>query len=254
MNELETKMAGSTPGYYLEPGLRPAATRYLRVRDLRTGDLALSDDGPAASMPDTLLRAGDFRRLAHRLEGEEWRPRYMASVAYEVSGTELNGWVFQGGYEVHRAIWALAGWSKLLSRMDDGNNAAKQGHLIGGVRWIPSTKREAPALGPAMALGTRLWVPMGAGESDGVGDRMDLAPMQSLDLDYLGPVWFGGLSIQKWWGTNRMKTSDWKNDLDALTAASFRIGMHLSMPAWGKGRDWPTARDVAAKKARKLRP
>ena len=31
--------------------------------------------------------------------------------------------------------------------------------------------------------------------------------MQSLDLDYLGPVWFGGLSIQKWWGTNRMKTS-----------------------------------------------
>ncbi len=266
MRDLETRMGGSTPGYYLEPGLRPAATRYLRVRDLRTGTLAVSDDGPVASMSDTLLRAGDFRRLAHRLEGDEWRPRYMASVAWEMSSTELNGWVFQGGYELYRSIWGLAGWSNLMSRLDDGNNPAKQGHLIVGARLIPSVKREAPWLGPAMAVGTRLWIPVGDGQPDGGGNLMDMAPMQTLDLDYLGPLWFAGLSFQKWWGTNKFGnpadmesaySSSYygnKDELEASTAASFRIGVHLSVPAWGKGRDWPTAREVAAKKTRKPRP
>jgi hypothetical protein len=44
------------------------------------------------------------------------------------------------------------------------------------------------------------------------------------------------------------------SELESSTAAAFRIGVHLSAPAWGKGRDWPTAREVAAKKARKPRP
>lgn len=259
-DSLEDMMGTSRSGSYLEAGLRPAYRRQLRVRDLPTGDLRLIDDRRPNSVADTSLRIDDFRRLAHRVRGEEYRMAWMASVGYEYSTAGLFGWTFLGGKEVRRGVWALAGWTSQHPALSSGGREAAelgQGTVILGARWNPGLDWEEEFLGPNLGLGVRYWQPVGGVPKGRSGQTLELAPHATLDLDYLGKFWFVGLSLETWFGRNEYKEVYESNGYDTYYETgvesdvvgqgglALRTGFHFGIPDWKPAPSWRSAREVA---------
>ena len=255
MDSLETMMGTARRGAYLEPGLRLAANRQLRVRELSSGELLLIDDAEPRMSVDTTLAKSDLARLSHRAAGEERRMSWMVSVGYEASIADLMGFTYVAGYEFRRGLWGMLGWSK-MEYGEGGTNGSTQGVGIVGVRFAPFLGWERSFLGPRMVVGARWWQPLGSGEEADDGRILDLAPRMTFDLDCLARYWYIGVSLETWLDDNSYEASG--DDLADKAEASrmenggysFRAGLQIGFSDWRPAPPWRSAKEKVASATR----
>lgn len=257
MDTLESMMGTTRTGSYLEAGLRPAATRQLRVRDLASGELLAIDDAKPLLSADTLLKKEDLVRLYHRYRPEEERATWMVSGGYEGSYTELMGYVFTAGYEFRRGVWALVGYTEQQVGTSD-KKGAKQKMGIVGLRYTPYLGWERKGLGSRITFGSRFWLPLGEGDPAEDGRIVDAAPRITLDLDVMTSFVYAGISSEIWLGENAYARpgaqtpspySYYREEDDKLDPGGlcFRGGLQFGIPSWRPAPSWTPAKDGRSK-------